>query len=140
LKGINLATLRLPAAAGTIFGLYFVLLHQVGQEQIIWPLIATRLSSVILLSAIASRGGRMTWLPGRAAWPLIILSGLLDTSANVLYILASQAGRLDVAAVLSSLYPGMTVALAWLILKERLSRWQMGGILLALAAIALITF
>lgn len=136
-QGIRLAQLRLPAIAGTIFGLYFVILHQVSQEQIIWPLIATRLSSVIFLSAIAVRRGQ-AWLPGRAAWPLIVLSGLLDTGANALYILAGQAGRLDVAAVLSSLYPAMTVALAWLILKERLSRGQMGGVLLALAAIVLI--
>jgi drug/metabolite transporter (DMT)-like permease len=140
LNRLGIAQLRLPVMAGTIFGLYFVLLHQASQEQIIWPLIATRLASVIFLYAIASRGGGRAWLPGRFAWPLIILSGLLDTGANILYVLAGQAGRLDIAAVLSSLYPAMTVALAWLILKERLSRGQMGGILLALAAIVLITF
>ncbi len=138
LRRASVAQLRLPVIAGTVFGLYFVLLHQASQEQILWPLIATRLASVIFLSAIAMQGGK-AWLPGRTAWPLVALCGLLDTSANVLYVLAGQMGRLDVAAVVSSLYPGMTVALAWLILRERLSRGQMSGILLALAAIVLIT-
>jgi drug/metabolite transporter (DMT)-like permease len=53
--------------------------------------------------------------------------------------LAAHAGRLDVAAVLSSLYPAGTVLLAWLILKERITRWQFAGLLTAFAAIAAIT-
>jgi len=54
-------------------------------------------------------------------------------------VLASQTGRLDVAAVLGALYPASTVLLAWLILKERISRLQGFGILLALTSIALLT-
>ena len=51
----------------------------------------------------------------------------------------ARMGRMDVAAVLGSLYPGSTVLLAWIILKEHISRVQLFGIVIALAAIVLIT-
>ena len=58
---------------------------------------------------------------------------------NGCFILAGQTGRIDVAAVLSSLYPGATVFMAWLLLKETISRIQLAGIMTALGAIALLT-
>jgi drug/metabolite transporter (DMT)-like permease len=57
----------------------------------------------------------------------------------VFLVLAAHAGRLDVAAVLSSLYPATTVLMAWLILHERVSRWQFAGLVAVLSAIVLIT-
>lgn len=135
---IQLSQIRLPLLAGLGFGLYFILLHLASPEGVIWPLIAARCASVLFLIGF-SLLTRQEWLPGKAAWLLIIASGLLDTTANAFYILATQIGRLDVAAVLSSLYPGGTVLLAWLILKERVSRLQMVGVIAALVAIVLIT-
>jgi len=130
--------IRLPFIAGIVFGLFFVLLHQASQEAVLWPIIATRLSSVVFLASFAAVT-HQPWRAKRTYWPLIALSGLLDTGGNGLYVLAGQLGRLDVTAVLSSLYPAATVALAWIILKERVSRAQMIGIGAALLAIVLIT-
>ena len=70
---------------------------------------------------------------------MLILSSVFDLGGNLFYILAGQMGRLDTSAVISSLYPGMTVLLAWLILKEKLARSQWIGIILALIAIILMT-
>jgi drug/metabolite transporter (DMT)-like permease len=57
----------------------------------------------------------------------------------MLYMLAARAGRLDVAAMLSSLYPAATILLAHWLLRERTTRLQTAGMILALAAVALIS-
>jgi drug/metabolite transporter (DMT)-like permease len=102
-----------------------------------WPLAAARATSFVLaLSAALAR--RRPWAPPRAVWPTVLLSGALDAGGNACFVLAAQAGRLDVAAVLSSMYPASTVALAALLLGERVSRRQGAGIAAVLGAIALI--
>lgn len=66
------------------------------------------------------------------------LLGVLDAGGNALYLLASRAGRMDLAAVLSSMYPASTLAVAALLLRERVSRGQGAGVAALLAAVALI--
>ena len=77
-------------------------------------------------------------MPARAALPIIFLSGILDAGGNVLFLLSSTLGRLDVATILSSLYPASTVILSRIILHEKISRMQQLGVVLALVAIVLI--
>ena len=82
---------------------------------------------------------RQDWIPKRESLVPILLSSVLDTLGNAFYALSARTGRLDVAAVLGALYPGATVLLAWVFLKEKISRVQAIGIFLALGAIILLT-
>jgi drug/metabolite transporter (DMT)-like permease len=135
---VHLADLSLPLIAGVSFGIYFILLHRGSQDGFFWPMVASRLSGVITM-VIYTLVTRQSFRPPKVVWLLVILNGVLDISGNGMYILAGQAGRMDVAAVLASLYPASTVVLAWVFLHERLNRLQLTGILTALAAIVLMT-
>lgn len=123
--------------AGLGFGLFFILIDQAGGEgSTFYPLAIARAISVpLLIVVLVSRGGS---LPARGVLPITVLSGVLDASGNVFFLLASTVGRLDVATILSSLYPASTVILSRIILKEQITRLQQIGVVLALAAIVLI--
>lgn len=131
--------LLLPVVAGVSFGLFLVLIHWAGGDAgVLWPLSVARATSMGVLAAL---GGltRTLRLPRGSALGLTGLAGVLDTGGNALFVLAAQAGRLDVAGVLSSLYPAATVALAYVLLRERLSQRQAIGAGATLAAIACVS-
>lgn len=134
----NLTDLRLPISAGVAFGFFFLCLHRASESSVLYPLIAMRIVSISCL-LIYARISSQRIIPTRQSLAPILMSGLLDTIGNGAFALSSQLGRVDVAAVISSLYPGSTVLLAYIILREQINRKQVGGILLALIAIILIT-
>ena len=94
--------LRLPLLAGIGFGTYFILIHEAAQQSTYWTMLASRIGGVLVM-VVFMLTRRKNWQVLRGAWPLIALNGFLDITANGFYILASQTGRLDVVAVLSSL-------------------------------------
>lgn len=132
------AGLGLALLAGLGFGAFFVALDRVSESAVFWPLVAGRLAALggMVLLVIARR--RPVLLRG-APWGLLALAGVLDAAGNLFFLLAAQTGRLDVAAVLASLYPAVTALLAWLIAKEHLTRLQVLGAAAAILAIVLIT-
>jgi drug/metabolite transporter (DMT)-like permease len=136
--GFDLKRFLMPVVAGISFGGFFIFVHFASSVSTLWPLVAVRIVSVISLF-LFSMITRQKWIPARESWLPIFLSSILDTAGNAFYVLSAQTGRMDVAAVLGSLYPGSTVFLAWMILKEKISVPQWIGIAAALAAIVMIT-
>ncbi|GJQ35995.1 MAG: hypothetical protein JETCAE01_20050 [Anaerolineaceae bacterium] len=135
----HLSDLKLPLLAGIGFGFYFVLMHQAARDGgAVWHMVFSRTGGMALIVIYLSVT-RSSWKIEPSSLPIISLNGILDLGGNFFFILAGQAGRLDVASVLSSLFPGATVILAWIFLKERLSRNQWVGVFCALIAIVLLT-
>jgi drug/metabolite transporter (DMT)-like permease len=130
--------LSFAALAGVGIAVFLILLARVGAGSLFWPLVVARIVSSTLMFAVALKS-HQNWIPrGRTLWSVVILAGLLDVTGNAFFIMSRQAGRLDIAAILSSLYPAVTVVLARLVLKEHVSRLQAIGIGAALLAISLI--
>ena len=136
----------LSTLGGIGFGIYFTALKFASAAGVLWGMAAARTGSagtaavVLVLLALfrfreageiaPRRGLTLAWIVGGAA---------LDTGGNLSFLAATRAGRLDVAAVLSSLYPAGTILLAAWLLHETTSRQQKVGMLLALPAVVLIT-
>jgi len=130
--------LGLAVFAGLMFGLFLVGGKQSGHHGVFWPLVAARSASTALMLVIVAFAPRDPQPLRPALWPMVV-SGLLDSAGNALFIAATRHGRLDVSAILSSLYPASTVVLARVLLKEKISPRQGAGIVGALAAVALIS-
>ena len=135
---IHWRDLGLPAFGGLCFGIFYVIIGSASGSNVWWPLVGARVGSLSLMWGVTQLTRQPRFVE-RTHLALIVIIGVLEVGGNACYILARQAGRLDVAAVLASLYPAATILLARLILKERVGRTQAMGIVAALAAIALIT-
>jgi drug/metabolite transporter (DMT)-like permease len=135
---IRRSDLLLPVCAGLGFGLFFVAISQVNTISTMYPLVAARLASLSLLVVITALRKQPRGVP-RSALGITILSGALDAGGNAFFAVATSLGRLDVVAVLASLYPAVTVLLAWVLLRERVTRLQGVGVLAALLAVVLIS-
>ena len=131
--GIGLALL---AALG--FGLYFVFADRAADESIPYA-VATARGVSLLLALVALLIVGASLRPGRAALPALAVVGLCDVGANILFSIATTRGYLSVVSVLSALYPVVTVALAAIVLHERVSAVQRFGVAGALVGAALIT-
>ncbi|WP_243841360.1 DMT family transporter [Mycobacterium sp. DL592] len=124
--------------SGLAFGLNWVLIHQAPVEARLWPLFFARLSATAIVLVVAACAGDFHAPRGFPFW-LAMAAAVLDTGANVAMLLALQASMLSVASVLMSLYPAATVLLAIVVLRERVTRWQVLGMVLALVAVAMIS-
>jgi drug/metabolite transporter (DMT)-like permease len=123
--------------AGLGFGVLFTALAQVPEEAGMWPLALAQTVSVPSVVLLAVTLGA-AWLPREpdAAWGLVC--GPLGAGAAALFLLATQTGLLTVAAVITSLYPAVTVLLAATVLREPIHRLQALGLAVCAAAITLV--
>ena len=131
------ASLLLGALAGVGFGTQLILFKIAGGGGALWAMTSARAAGFaalfIVLVAMPPKG------PWRGFWLTGIVAGALDTIGNLFYFEASRFGRLDVAALVCSLYPGVTILLAAVVLHEWPTRRQVAGMALALCAVALLS-
>ena len=125
-------------ASGVAFGLFFLLIRNAGQSGEVWPVAAGRVGELAIVLAAAA-----VLRPGLRAAGRISLAavsaGVIDVVANLCYVAATRTGAFGLAVVLSSLYPGVTVLLARVVLGERLRAIQRLGLALAAVGILLVT-
>ncbi|MDP2291907.1 MAG: DMT family transporter [Actinomycetota bacterium] len=125
----------LAVAVGACFGLLFVALDRTDPDSGMWPLVIARLASVPMLLVVGALAG-VRAAPHRPSLKIAVVAGVFDMGANVLYLLAVRGGMLAIVSVVASLYPATTVAMAFGLDKERVTRWQSIG--LGAAALALV--
>jgi drug/metabolite transporter (DMT)-like permease len=131
-RGIGLAAI---AAVG--FAAFLVFSKYATTRSLLWPLVATRCASVLVMVVILS-ARKYRGRPGKSVWVHMIIAGVLDAGGSILYIICTRYGGLAPAAVLSSFYPVVTTVMARVFLKERMSLLQGTGIAAALIAVPLI--
>ena len=136
--GFRLADALYGAVAGCGFGLLFIALDQAGTSAGAWPLLPGQVVALLVVSAVAVpeivrlvRAHRPIRLSTAIRWGLA--AGVFGATANLMFLLATGAGQLTVAAVLAGLYPAVTVALAAIVLHERIQRVQATGLIAAAA-------
>jgi drug/metabolite transporter (DMT)-like permease len=132
------AGVRFGLAAGIGLGLFNVFAARFSAGLVFGPLVVVRVVEALAVGAVILVA-RRSWRLPRSVVPLAIVVGTGDMAGNAFFVLAAQAGRLDVASVLSSLYPVTTIVLAAVLLRERVTRVHALGIAAAATAIVLIS-
>ena len=131
------AALLLGMLAGCGFGAQLILFKMASGGGMLWVMTSARaagsLAMILVLFAMPPKA------PWRGFWLTGIAAGALDTIGNLFYLQATRFGRLDVSALVCSLYPAGTILLAALVLRERPTRRQMAGMALALSAVVLLS-
>lgn len=135
-RAVTTGLVGLALAAGVLFGIFFVVLGQVGPDTGLWALVGVRTSSIVVGSLVAVRTGVSLRLP-RQVLPWAAVAGPLDIAANALYLTAAMRGHLGLVAAVASLYPAGTVLLALAVDRERVRPVQVAGLGLAAAALVL---
>lgn len=126
--------------AGACFALLLVGLDRAGTVASgsgLWPVAAAQAAEVVVAVVVAAATRNIRWPGTRAGW-LAVITGATGAAGTVLFFLATHEGFLAVTAVLTSLYPAVTIVLARALLGERLTRLRLAGLGLAALCVALI--
>jgi drug/metabolite transporter (DMT)-like permease len=129
----------LGVLAGLGFALLFIALDQAGTHAGAWPLLPGQIVSLALIAPFAYRGLQDAGRPSRTASALTLGAGVLSAAANLLFLAATGHGQLAIVAVLTALYPAVTVLMARAFLSEHWTWLQAAGLIIAAAAIILVT-
>jgi drug/metabolite transporter (DMT)-like permease len=138
----DLRLVGLALASGAGFGMFFVFLKRAGDaaggDPGLWPVLASQAAALTLGGVLLLRARRSVALPRGGVLVLVVSAGVLDMTANALYLLAVQGGLLSIVAPVASLYPVSTVLLAMLVDRERMRPVQIAGLGLAVTALVMV--
>jgi drug/metabolite transporter (DMT)-like permease len=129
--------LTLALVAGVAFGTVFIAFGDISPAAGVWPVFAARVASVGLLTPVLLVRRTGVTVP-RGTRRAVAVTGLLDVTANGLFVVAARRGLLSLVAPVSALYPVTTVVLAAVFLHERVARRQRVGLAMALTGVVLI--
>jgi drug/metabolite transporter (DMT)-like permease len=138
-SGSDKKAMTLALMSGIGFAGFFLCIHRTGASSALWSAAFARVASVILVGGLVLARRREWRLSGRDL-TLGLAAGCVDSVGTYLFVRADQAGRLDSAVILTSLYPAVTVLLARVLLREHFTRWKVVGILAALVAVPLVAW
>ena len=144
-SGISLQTFKGPIAglrdgvmAGLGFGGFYIVIENTSNETEPWGAVASRLFPLLILLFILCLITDKA-KPSKQAFPFIVGSGLSNACASTCFLLAVNRGLLSITSLLSALYPAITVVLAHFLIKEKMTRTQVFGVLAAIFSMASIT-
>ena len=123
--------------AGACFALLFIGLDEAGSGSGLWPVFCGQAAALVVVGCVAAFTGDLS-LPEARGGRLAAFAGLTGGPGTILYFIATHHGLLAVAAVITSLYPAVTIMLARVMLGERLTAIRLAGLSLAAASVALI--
>ena len=144
-SGVSLQTFKGPIAglrdgilAGLGFGGFYIVIENTSNDTEPWGAVASRLFPLLILIFILFLIKDKP-KPSKEAFPFIFGSGLSNACASTCFLLAVNRGLLSVTSLLSALYPAITVVLAHFLIKEKMTRTQVFGVLAAIFSMASIT-
>lgn len=122
---------------GALFGSIYISLGELSPDIGMWPLVYLRLAS-ISFAYVLSRAREVTRIKGSGVMMLCATCGLADAIANTGLLIASRNGYVSVVAVVASMYPAITLMLAWRIDRERIGSVRMMGLMLSGLVVSLV--
>ena len=127
----------LGLAAGAGFGMFFIGLNEAGSVTDLWPIVISQVAALVTVTCVAA-STRDLRLPPRGARRLSVMTGAIGATGTTMFFLSTHHGLLAVTAVITALYPAMTILLARVLSGERLTALRIIGLSLAAASVALI--
>jgi len=122
---------------GVLFGSIYIMLGEISPDIGLWPLVYMRLTSISLAYSL-SRSRAVSGMSRSGVLVLCAWCGLADAIANTGLLIASRNGYVSVVAVVASMYPAITLVLAWRIDHERIGSVRMLGLVLSALVVSLV--
>ena len=132
-RGVGMAL-----GAAVLVGLYFIFMDHASTHHPVWAAFILKATTTFCLEPVVIIS-RSSMAVGRPQFLILLFMGLADAAAALSFALAASGGMLSQVAVISSLYPAVTVILSACIVKERITRFQAAGVVLAIAGVAMIS-